>query len=561
MNELEMELYELNMENYTYSIGLNIGLPFIIPECTVVDQRLGTTRNRRMWLRSLQEATEAPTIDNITQDATVLEVEFVMNYTSRYGYEDIFDYPAFLVEFLNIDQDRISTDLQQLLNIESNYIVSSGIAYIDAADPTAEPTGVINTKAPATIRPTTQTYAPSSSIAPSSSPTDEKLSPTGVGIGVVVGVIIGGLVAAITAFVVLRKCNLGACAEDSAGGETPQNVKDGGANDNDADDANVFVAVPIEKNGHGNDSREAIVHSTMPQSSVENDVLSQAYSTTADSMMVLGSESTGDYQRKGTGDSVTPSILSHPESKAADATFVGANLMEREDSFSSDSDDGVLSPAKITYHDEFDKYKNQVLEKLRDEVEQSIQGVDGPMSLAMTRVFMEAEGKELDLTWVGAEDPGSIEASCFCETFDWVRQHKHSNTGTADDFFEDMLYKIVLIVHHGLIRPNDGARLLQGCASVLGLHLLKEPPKTTLIIRGLRKTNDLAQGHHFLLKEFAPYGDVVDASICPKNKGFGFVRFVQPKSAKAVLKDFDQTEIVVQDVAVLVTSLGRPHVS
>lgn len=41
----------------------------------------------------------------------------------------------------------------------------------------------------------------------------------------------------------------------------------------------------------------------------------------------------------------------------------------------------------------------------------------------------------------------------------------------------------------------------------------------------------------------------------------GFVRFVQPKSAKAVLKDFDQTEIVVQDVAVLVTSLGRPHVS
>lgn len=431
MNELEMELYELNMENYTYSIGLNIGLPFIIPECTVVDQRLGTTRNRRMWLRSLQEATEAPTIDNITQDATVLEVEFVMNYTSRYGYEDIFDYPAFLVEFLNIDQDRISTDLQQLLNIESNYIVSSGIAYIDAADPTAEPTGVINTKAPATIRPTTQTYAPSSSIAPSSSPTDEKLSPTGVGIGVVVGVIIGGLVAAITAFVVLRKCNLGACAEDSAGGETPQNVKDGGANDNDADDANVFVAVPIEKNGHGNDSREAIVHSTMPQSSVENDVLSQAYSTTADSMMVLGSESTGDYQRKGTGDSVTPSILSHPESKAADATFVGANLMEREDSFSSDSDDGVLSPAKITYHDEFDKYKNQVLEKLRDEVEQSIQGVDGLMSLAMTRVFMEAEGKELDLTWVGAEDPGSIEASCFCETFDWVRQHKHSNTGTA----------------------------------------------------------------------------------------------------------------------------------
>ena len=84
-----------------------------------------------------------------------------------------------------------------------------------------------------------------------------------------------------------------------------------------------------------------------------------------------------------------------------------------------------------------------------------------------------------------------------------------------------MLNRIVQIVHRGLIRPQDGARLIHGCASILDMRLLRELPNTIVVIRGLRKTNDLAQGHHFLVKSLGMYGDIIDASISPKNKGFG----------------------------------------
>jgi hypothetical protein len=97
--------------------------------------------------------------------------------------------------------------------------------------------------------------------------------------------------------------------------------------------------------------------------------------------------------------------------------------MMRDDSFSSDSNDDILSPRKIMEEDVFDKYKNQVLEKLRNEVESTIDDVDGIMSLAMTRLLMEADGTQLDLSWVGAEDPASIEASCYFEAYEWRKQN------------------------------------------------------------------------------------------------------------------------------------------
>ena len=91
----------------------------------------------------------------------------------------------------------------------------------------------------------------------------------------------------------------------------------------------------------------------------------------------------------------------------------------------------------------------------------------------------------------------------------------------SEDFFQQMLNRIVQIVYWGLIRPHDGARLLHGCASILDMQLLREIPKTIVAIRGLRKTNDLAQGHDFLVKSLNTYGEIIDASISPKNKGFG----------------------------------------
>jgi len=128
-------------------------------------------------------------------------------------------------------------------------------------------------------------------------------------------------------------------------------------------------------------------------------------------------------------------------------------------------------------------------------------------------------------------------------------------TRYIEDFFQQMLNRIVQIVHRGLIRPHDGARLLHGCASILNMQLLRELPHTIVAIRGLRKTNDLAQGHHFLVKSLAAYGEIIDASISPKNKGFGFVRFVQPHSVTSLMKKYESTEIEIQDVSVSIVSI------
>ena len=84
-----------------------------------------------------------------------------------------------------------------------------------------------------------------------------------------------------------------------------------------------------------------------------------------------------------------------------------------------------------------------------------------------------------------------------------------------------MLNKIVLIVHHGLLTPHDGARILHGCASIVGLSLLKELPNNTVVIQGLIPTDELAHGHHLLVSAFEQFGEIVDASIAPQNRGFG----------------------------------------
>jgi hypothetical protein len=119
------------------------------------------------------------------------------------------------------------------------------------------------------------------------------------------------------------------------------------------------------------------------------------------------------------------------------------------------------------------------------------------------------------------------------------------------------LTKVILLVHHGLLEPHDCARILHGCASIVGLKLIRELPNTTVAVQGLLKTNDVAQGHHLLVTAFEPFGEIVDASIAPKNRGFGFVRFLQSASVDAVVRTEKYQEIEIQDVAVSIKTLLR----
>ena len=117
------------------------------------------------------------------------------------------------------------------------------------------------------------------------------------------------------------------------------------------------------------------------------------------------------------------------------------DLMINDASFSSDSeadnnnnshhdtmldimDDEIYNPTLFDgSRDELDNYKNQDLETLRTMIEEEIDEMEGMMSLAMTRALTEPEDASMEsLPWAGAQDNGSIEASCLCETYDWWKR-------------------------------------------------------------------------------------------------------------------------------------------
>jgi hypothetical protein len=90
-----------------------------------------------------------------------------------------------------------------------------------------------------------------------------------------------------------------------------------------------------------------------------------------------------------------------------------------------------------------------------------------------------------------------------------------------NEYFQDILNRIVITVMFGMTSPLQGAQIVHGCAAILGLDLLKQLPVTTLVITGMRKTNDLAQGHNFIVKAFKTFGTIEEAAIAPNNRGFG----------------------------------------
>ena len=90
-----------------------------------------------------------------------------------------------------------------------------------------------------------------------------------------------------------------------------------------------------------------------------------------------------------------------------------------------------------------------------------------------------------------------------------------------NEYFQDILNRMVITVMIGMTSPLQSAQLVHACATILGLDLLTQLPEKTLIITGMRKTNDLAQGHNFIVKVFKPFGKIEAAAIAPHNKGFG----------------------------------------
>mmetsp|Transcript_7246 Transcript_7246/g.13157 ORF Transcript_7246/g.13157 Transcript_7246/m.13157 type:complete len:344 (+) Transcript_7246:184-1215(+) len=227
-----------------------------------------------------------------------------------------------------------------------------------------------------------------------------------------------------------------------------------------------------------------------------------------------------------------------------------------------DRDDDIYN-LSLSYHedvrDELDSFKNRDLEVLRTAVEEAVDGVEGMMSLAVTRALTETEDASSaeGLMWDGAQDASSIEASCLCEVYGWWKRQDHtSSLDSIDEYFQDVLNIIVITVMRGTIRPIEGAPLVHGCAAILGLGLMKELPMTTLIITGMRETRDLTQGRDFILDAFRSFGTIEDVAIAPNDHKFGFVRFAKPESAQQALQRYRECGIEIQDTPVSIEMLS-----
>eukprot|EP00956_Cyclotella_meneghiniana_P010331 scaffold14281_cov44-Cyclotella_meneghiniana.AAC.2 len=444
MSDIEQNLYEFIMENLTVSIGDEVDEPLVISNCTVTDSRVAavrrrtrtTQRNNNNDMRQLQDILGS-NVTEITIEYALL-VSFTAKYSSRYGY-DTTTYPEQLRSYINENQDQM-TEYLKVINIGStnNYIVKSGIAYIFQV--TDSPT-IVPTDRPSDVPSAMVTDMPSGmpSMMPSVPP------PVGLGGGGIAGVVVGTVFGVLLIIVVGRRIckskhaknddNMGINSNkggnynnnNNNGGSHPQDARDQEGNNND--NGAMFVAVPVNNNQTTTleepPSMEGIDGVLGPRVSVLSNVSSHSGedTNTTDFLTHLAAAATvesRDYTSMTSPNSTEYSMSTDVQSKHAEDTFTGTNLLMREDSFSSDSNDEALSRQNEV--DEFDQYKVEVLEQLREEVERTIVDVDSMMSLAMTQIFMEAEGACLDLSWVGAEDPASIEASCYYEAFDWKKQ-------------------------------------------------------------------------------------------------------------------------------------------
>jgi len=212
--------------------------------------------------------------------------------------------------------------------------------------------------------------------------------------------------------------------------------------------------------------------------------------------------------------------------------------------------------------DEFDAYKNPQLESMRDTVEKSVVNSDGMMSQALTRALMmdddeSSTGSEVEEMWgigAGGQEGRAmeIEASVLCETNDWLKRKEGASLEERRAFMQDALNKMVASVRHEIIAPEDASRTIHGCAAMLGLQLAEKIPMTALIVTGMRKK---AQKEN-VIEAFKAFGDIQDAAVAPKCRGFGLVRYKSPKSVQKALAKFKKEEIVVQDVAVMVRILS-----
>jgi len=240
------------------------------------------------------------------------------------------------------------------------------------------------------------------------------------------------------------------------------------------------------------------------------------------------------------------------ESLLSRSTFSSDSLISTGSSYLSHPGDNELDDTHIL-NDEFDKYKNENLEKVRTDIVGTISNSKDMMSQAMTKALMEDihDDDTIESSWFGSINSTEIETSVYCEVHDWLKSKDGAGLDERRYYMQQMLNKMVATVHQGVIEPQDASRTIHGSAAMLGLELAEAIPEKALLVTGMRKKvskKDVSEA-------FKVFGEIESVAVTPNERGFGLVRYRNVESAQRALVRFRRSEIMVQDVAVMIKLL------
>ncbi len=443
-DDVHVEIYQLLMQSYTSDIGEKLTDPLIITTCNVTEQEVaggnpdgggGRGRDRRRtnnnsgggwWRRNRRrtiasgswsslfgwrtndgERYEDAYVDDddggvrvgrgtktnarspdrdLEEDVTMrnlIVMSFTMTYETRYGIE-ISEYPYLFSNHIASNLDNVTNDMQ----LRFLPVVSAMEVIVYNPDPTIAPSPT----PPSTTRPSTsRPHTPSEGLI------SDKPS------------FVVGLAAGLTFAFVVVLFAIGYAYLQRRGGRDKEGT--GGGGGGGVSRVVVDMGGPSWEEGEGDgievvdDEYNVAAGDTRRMMSSDDD----------DEIRAIADGSKNDWVRHRISDDVDDVQFSSPLSNPSMVSEGGG-------SFSSNGDDGGVRVDAL--QDEFDQYKNEDLEHMRNGVEGSVYGAEGMMSLAMTRALMDDEDADVHPSWGEAEDPESIEANALCETNDWLRKNE-----------------------------------------------------------------------------------------------------------------------------------------
>ncbi len=499
-----------------------------------------------------------------TTEAYLLTIRFSMNYTTRFNY-DISNYNKLFADFINSNTTQVTYDLSSTVGLP---VVNVGpVIILSTSAPTAKPTPAPTqnpTEAPThagevpTLAPSFAQSSSHPSDVPSSFPTKSKIFVDARSDSFVLGLSLGlsgALVIGIVAYcyihnrekATLKNSECSAPIDSAVANQSEINECGSYNKDNDVDgkiivddsdirgesacmETPVLECVtlaetatnspdePFESHIDTIDRNEDIhsLNCDPPQSAFTNSPLPPFESG-------LDIENSAQLANP-TRDSIFSLLSLSPDNDSSYNNMFALPYQDDEDlvttkdaTFHSESDDD-LDPFQYTCsRDELDDYKNQDLELLRTLIVESIEGVEGIVSMALTAALVETEDS---MCWVIEKGHEWIEVVNLFETYDWIKKNEHTSLEATHEYFQEILNRVVLSVLFQISNPVQAARLAHGCAAILGLELIKELPQTVLVIQGMRKMSELDQGKQIIIDAFKNFGDIEDAAIVP-SRGFG----------------------------------------